>query len=99
MSRGQLHRFGREVVDDATLGAVAVGRERFAEREQLDAEPGPRRVQGVGGTGETGAKDETIGANDVHRRLLKGFSSRLRSTAATECVSAPMLMISTPRSA
>jgi hypothetical protein len=57
---------GRRVVDDAALRPVAVGRERFGEREQLDVEAERRRPQRVGGPGEAGADHETVGAVGAH---------------------------------
>ncbi len=62
----ELGGIGARVVDDAALGPVAVGAERFAEGEELDLEAGAGGVPRVGGAGEAGPEDEAVGVDDAH---------------------------------
>ena len=88
--------------------------ERAFEREEFDRKPGFCGVQRIRRAGEAGADHEAVSVEGFHflgaraaRPLLLNAGRRpalprivrLKSAAVAECVSAPMLMTSTPGSA
>ena len=71
-------RIRRRVVDDTALRPIAVGRQRFREREQFDGKAKLRHLQRVRRAGQPGPDDQTVGVKDLHAREARAARPRER---------------------